>query len=113
MQHQEQYICVCMQHTQATTIKFKLQMGLVHLSYALTANMSDGFHNAFIAFVLLILCCRYRSRFLDILNTFLHLAPFIFFLKFIFYLILSDRNSMFILSYRLTFHFSFAMRARA
>lgn len=26
-------------------------MGLVHLSYALTANMSDGFHNAFIASV--------------------------------------------------------------
>lgn len=28
-------------------------MGLVYLSYALTANMSDGFNNAFIA----VLCC--------------------------------------------------------
>lgn len=27
-----------------TTIKFKLQMSLVHLSYTLTTNMSDGFH---------------------------------------------------------------------
>lgn len=39
-------------HAKPTTIKFELQMGLVHLSYAFTANMSDGFHNAFIAFII-------------------------------------------------------------
>lgn len=52
-QQQQQQINKPKQHqAAAATIKFKLQMGLVHLSYALTANMSDGFHNAFIAFVL-------------------------------------------------------------
>lgn len=45
------------------TIKFKLQMGLVYLSYALTANMSDGFHNAFIAFVLVCSCARVLAAF--------------------------------------------------
>lgn len=49
-------------------------MGLVYLSYALTANMSDGFHNAFIAFAL----CTAAFRFSLFLSISVSLCLFLF-----------------------------------